>query len=102
MDSPRASAAENDSRSDIQVKTLKKCLSCTKNGSPFLRYNIDYFVFEDAAVVFAELFFDEFHFAVGKGEKCMIPAHSDIHAGVELGSALAHDDAAGFYRLAPE
>jgi hypothetical protein len=33
---------------------------------------------------------------VGEGEKSMIPAHSDILAGLEFGAALADDDRAGW------
>lgn len=33
---------------------------------------------------------------MGKGEKSMIPAHSDVLAGLEFGAALADDDRAGW------
>ena len=33
-------------------------------------------------------------------EKCVIPAHLDVFAGEEFGSALADDDAACFYEFA--
>jgi hypothetical protein len=33
---------------------------------------------------------------VGKGEKSVIPAHSNVLAGLEFGAALADDDRAGW------
>jgi hypothetical protein len=33
---------------------------------------------------------------VGKGEKSMIPAHSDVLSGLEFGATLADDDRAGW------
>ena len=44
----------------------------------------------------------EGHVTITKREERVIGAHADIAAGMELGSALAHDDIAGNHSLAAE
>jgi hypothetical protein len=46
--------------------------------------------------------FFEFHHSVDKGEKGMVLAHSDIHAGIVNGSALPEDDVACLCELPAE
>jgi hypothetical protein len=43
----------------------------------------------------------ELHLAVDKGVKGIIPSHSDIVPGMELGPVLTHQDGSGVYILSP-
>ena len=54
---------------------------------------------DEFAVEFALV---ESHNTIGKREKGVVLAHADIGTGIELGTALAHEDVAGDDVLAAE